>query len=264
MRKSRFISGRSRIGFTLIELLVVIAIIALLVSILLPSLNKAKELAKQVVCASGEKSIGLAINMYMSDYGVYPIGDCKVLDENGVEWWSSTIPYSAFEVNIPNYDGRWLTNTTLGEYIDDLGVFRCPSYEPQSGNEEWNQSSYAYNAVYLGRRRGGHIGHFLPNKDAPAVNPEDILNPAETVCVVESVAAWVMSPPGHTYYIKHGGVYWWHPYGARWDHNDGMNVLFADGHVFWHPSDDDDDLSNTKNKLWNGTGQEVEPPGEGD
>lgn len=56
-----------RKGFTLIELLVVIAIIALLVSILLPSLQKARELAKRVKCAANTNSVGKSLVLYQSE-----------------------------------------------------------------------------------------------------------------------------------------------------------------------------------------------------
>jgi prepilin-type N-terminal cleavage/methylation domain-containing protein/prepilin-type processing-associated H-X9-DG protein len=56
-------------AFTLIELLVVIAIIALLVSILLPSLNQAKELGRAVVCASNLKALSLSFQYYQEDWG---------------------------------------------------------------------------------------------------------------------------------------------------------------------------------------------------
>ena len=60
-------SSKRVMGFTLIELLVVVSIIALLVSILIPSLRKARESAKKVVCLVNQKTTGLVWHLYAND-----------------------------------------------------------------------------------------------------------------------------------------------------------------------------------------------------
>ena len=103
-------------GFTLIELLVVIAIISLLVSILLPSLQRARDLAKNVLCKAGSKSQGTAFCMYGEDYDTY-IPRAGYYSDWG---WTDT-----------NWDGALFPYLGIpaGEYKDPNTVFTCPSDE---------------------------------------------------------------------------------------------------------------------------------------
>ena len=90
MRLASTPRGRSA-GFTLVELLVVIGIIALLISILLPALNKARAAANTAYCLSNEHQIGLAVMQYAAQFQGYPplgyFGQYPSSDGQG--WWDS-------------------------------------------------------------------------------------------------------------------------------------------------------------------------------
>src|SRR5213592_4764908 len=85
---------RRHTGFTLVELLVVIGIIALLISILLPALSKARRQAKTVQCQSNMRQVSMAMLMYINDNkGKFP--PARVQDQNAVYpngfWWPDAL-----------------------------------------------------------------------------------------------------------------------------------------------------------------------------
>ena len=114
-------------GFTLIELLVVIAILSLLISILLPSLNKAKELAYETVCTSNLRQIGTAWEMYLVDSG----GTFPMWEKNMQYFYGGKHP--SIGNALPNSTLPTLHYRPLNPYVDmklknesGTGLFRCP------------------------------------------------------------------------------------------------------------------------------------------
>ncbi len=113
-----------RKGFTLIELLVVIAIIALLLSILMPALNKVREQAKRMVCMSNQRQLGYAYVMYADSHngklvtGVAGWYDNRFQFDGWVNWPENWIREEHIEA---------IKSGLLFPYCQDVKVFRCPN-----------------------------------------------------------------------------------------------------------------------------------------
>ena len=126
-------------GFTLIELLVVIAIIAILASLLLPSLARAKASAYSAKCKSNLRQIGLALQLYVDDNGSYPklqLGRAPYLG-----WVSPVNSYL-------NQPLDWVDREPGGlqDFQNPLGCFLCPS-DRRKSNKLGFGGSYGYNSL---------------------------------------------------------------------------------------------------------------------
>ena len=115
MRKKRF---------TLIELLVVIAIIAILASMLLPSLQQARIAARKTACTNNMKQIGTALMMYSGDYEYFPPAKSSEMGNfNSRGWHWLTMPYLGLDNSQPS---GWEEAAKRRE----KGALRCPEIAP--------------------------------------------------------------------------------------------------------------------------------------
>lgn len=130
-------------GLTLVEILVVISVIAVLMSVVTPSLSHVKENAKQISCLSNQKQIGLCFEMYHQDHGTFPLGfkDSELFIGQ---------PSDGTGDAVHNRQGTWWF-----EFIDNYAnhkdskktIFRCPSRKVRDFYSQENilQGNYGVN-----------------------------------------------------------------------------------------------------------------------
>lgn len=175
---SRIIPTRGRTGFTLVELLVVIGIIALLIAILLPALQRARESANTVYWMSNLRQLHTYAIMYSNDHqnAALPANAIRGSWESGD--WYGTIARLYFGAQMNTSTGGWLKGAAGFDEIERTGLakfLRCPAnelapYNPAIGINTTGQSEtplkfmYIYNRglgdfhEYEGRRLANNLG----------------------------------------------------------------------------------------------------------
>jgi prepilin-type processing-associated H-X9-DG protein/prepilin-type N-terminal cleavage/methylation domain-containing protein len=229
---------REHRAFTLPELLVVIGIIALLIAILLPVLNRAREQANRVKCAANLRSIGQGLTMYINQWRYYP-GHCTQLGGPG------------------DIYAIWPARINL--FLGDKNVFHCPSQDDDiawplspgrhrvatDAESGWGYNagdvllrtgpasmrfSYGYNAYgaagHTDTRPSLGLGHDIRwgMIGENEVKASLVRMPAEMIAITDSVqdTDWNFFIDSNNPASAPGTI-----------HSGGCNVLFADGHVVW-------------------------------
>jgi prepilin-type N-terminal cleavage/methylation domain-containing protein len=229
-------SQRRNSGFTLVELLVVIGIIAVLVSMLLPGLNKARTAAQQVSCMSNLRQIGFGFLQYANDNrGLYPVA-YHYFPDGTIDRSKWTFEKYPLEIALSRYFGRPLEYQYAYAAGNVAGsIWICPSAPVRTG------PTVAYPAAKLYLWDGENGDHFFSNAYAGLYNhamSDMRWRPAQGG---GNPGTWdIWRPSYFRSFATQAPLQWcsrarspgFETYTARsWHYPAGRPTLFVDGHV---------------------------------
>jgi len=226
-------------GYTLIELLVVIGVIAVLLSVVLPSLARAKEQCREVICRSNLRQLVLANQGYASENNSeYVLAAPDIFSGQNLRRWHGVREdiNSYFEVE----------KSPLADYLADGEVKRCPTKVEFRNGEPWDWDfeqgcgGYGYNMTYLGSRVWENYtaeNCALPTRESEVKSLSSTLMFADT--------AMTKLESGQPYYLEYSftepyffvvngkpNTSWGKPSPSiHFRHNQQANTAWSDGHI---------------------------------
>ncbi len=209
-------------GFTLVELLVVIAIVAILASLLLPALGRAKATAHRAKCMSNLRQLGLAARMYWDDNEDQCFRYRGAFTHNGVVYWFGWLEQGA--------EGQRAFDATQGAlypYLQGRGVEICPSLNYSMGQFKLKAKGAAYGY--------GYNLHLSVALNRPPIRISSLTHPANTALFADAAQVNTFQPPASPsnpmleefYYVSTNTT----EATAHFRHGRKANVIFCDGHV---------------------------------